>query len=729
MRARCASGGGRSDTDTTCSHADDAAAAARRIAMHRSSFSRMVATALGLSTLLVAVACDGARRTPATESTSTPPHDIKVVDVSFIDTLGRACDDFFEYAVGAWLAHDTIPDAYASSGVAKEMNDNNEAVLHLVLDDLAARRTAIPADSATHKLGVFYASCMDSLAVESEGYDPLRAELARIDSITTTAALIREIARLHAQGIDVAFGFGPAPDPHDAAHYVAWLEQGGLGLPDRDYYFAKGAGADSTRALYRDHIAQYLIMTGGDSAGAGRDAARIMALETELARASLGRVALRDPAASDHPMTMVQVTALAPDIDWVHYLDTVGADTTIARLNVAEPAFVRRTAALLHAVPLPAWQAYLRYHTIAASAPWLDRAFVQENFRFTSHFSGATQLLPRWKRCLHAADAELGDALGEAYVEKVFPPGARDGARAVIQDVRAAFAARLRHLTWMSDSTRSQALAKLARMGGKIGYPDKWRDYGLLHVAAGPFAANVTAADAFEWHRTIGRPGKPVDLTEWEMTVPTINAYYDGSKNEMVFPGGALMPQTFDPRADLGANYGSLAGSWAGHELTHGFDDEGRHYDAAGNLRGWWTPADSAHFATESKLIVDQYNSYLQVDTTHVNGALTEGENIADFGGALTGYDALEAALTRQGRPGKIEGYTPEQRYFLAFAQSFRGHTRDATLKTRVTTDPHSPDRWRVNGPLSNDPQFAAAFSCKPGDRMVRDAKVVPAIW
>ncbi|HEY4320320.1 MAG TPA: M13 family metallopeptidase [Gemmatimonadales bacterium] len=692
------------------------------------SLSRIVTTAAVLSTLFVAVACDGAPRS-ATALSATPPHDIKVVDVSFIDTLSRACDDFFQYAVGAWLAHDTIPDEYSSSGVEKEMNDNNEAVLHVVLDDLAARRTAIPADSATHKLGVFYASCMDSLAVESEGYDPLRAELGRIDSITSTAALVREIALLHAQGIDVAFGFGPAPDPHDAAHYLAWLAQGGLGLPDRDYYLAKGASADSTRVLYRDHIARYLIMTGADSTAADGDAARVLALETELARASVSRVALRTPAATDHPMTLVQVTALAPEVDWVHYLETIGADTTIARLNVAEPAFVHRTAALIRSVPLETWQAYLRYHAIAASAPWLDKAFVQENFRFSSHFSGAKQLLPRWKRCLHAADAEMGDALGEAYVQRVFPPEARERARAVIQDVRTAFGARLKKLTWMSDSTRTQALTKLARMGGKIGYPDKWRDYGLLHIANGPFATNMTTANAFEWHRTIGRPGKPIDLTEWEMTVPTINAYYDGTKNEMVFPGGALMPQTFDPKADLGANYGSLAGSWAGHELTHGFDDEGRHYDAAGNLRDWWTAADSAHFAGQAKLIVDQYNGYLQVDTFHVNGALTEGENIADFGGVLTGYDALEAALARQGRPGKIDGFTPEQRYFLGYAQSWREHVRDASLKTRVTTDPHSPDRWRTNGPLSNDPQFAAAFSCKPGDRMVRDPKSVPEIW
>jgi predicted metalloendopeptidase len=420
---------------------------------------------------------------------------------------------------------------------------------------------------------------------------------------------------------------------------------------------------------------------------------------------------------------------MAPTIPWPAYFRAIGLSGPLARLNVAEPAFVARVDSLVAAAPLDQWRAYLRYHALDTAAPWLSTPFVEEDFAFNARFTGAKQLLPRWKRCLRETDGDLGEGLGEAYVAKTFPPAARARARAVIDDIRAAFGERLRQLSWMSDSTRIQALDKLSRMGEKVGYPDHWRDYSRLSVAEGPFVLNVARANAFEWQRRVNRPGAPVDTTEWDITVPTVNAYYEPSRNEMVFPAGALVPQTFDPAADDGANYGSLGGSWAGHELTHGFDDEGRHYDETGNLRDWWTPADSAHFAQAAELVVEQFNGYIQVDTLHVNGRLTLGENIADYGGVLTGYDALELALQRDGRPGLLDGYTPEQRYFLGYAQSWRVHNRDARLRTRVTVDPHAPERWRVNGPLSNVPAFATAFGCKAGDPMVRPPGLVPHIW
>jgi putative endopeptidase len=414
---------------------------------------------------------------------------------------------------------------------------------------------------------------------------------------------------------------------------------------------------------------------------------------------------------------------------WPRYFHLVRVTAGVARVNVAEPDFVRRVGSLLATAPLAQWRAYLRYHLIAESAPWLSTAFVQEDFAFSSRFSGAKQLLPRWKRCLRETDGDVGEALGQAYVAKTFPPEARSRAKAVIDDIRAAFGERLRHLAWMSDTTRAQALVKLTQMREKVGYPDHWRDYTRLEVEDGPFVLNVARANVFEWLRVVNRPGSPVDTTEWGITVPTVNAYYDPSKNEMVFPAGALVPQTFDPGADDGANYGALGGSWAGHELTHGFDDEGRHYDASGNLRDWWAPADSAHFSQQADLVVRQFNVYVQVDTFHVNGKLTEGENIADFGGLLTGYDALQQALRRDGRPGPIEGYSPEQRFFISYAQSWRVHNRPERLRTRVTVDPHAPENWRVNGPLSNIPAFARAFGCQPGDAMVRPAESVPQIW
>src|SRR2546426_127432 len=666
-------------------------------------------------------------QTPATGGGEWPP--LKVVDVRWIDTTVSACTDFSQFANGAWLAHDTIPAAYSSSGVTRDMSDRNELVVRSVLEDAAARRGSFPPDGTPRKLGAFYASCMDSTAIEAAGDTPIPPWLRAIDSITTRTRLLPELARLQRLGVDVAFRYSPDVDPHDATHYLTWLSQGGLGLPDRDYYFAQGAQADSTRQAFVAHVAKMFRLAGQDSATAGAAASQVMALETSLAQASMTRVDRRDPAKTDHPMSFAQLTALAPRVGWPRYFHAIGLSASVRKVNVAQPDFVHRVDSLLQATPLATWRAYLKYHAIASAAPWLSTAFVQEDFAFRSRFSGAKALLPRWKRCLRETDGDLGEALGQAYVAKTFPPEARSRARAVIDDIRAAFHERLLHLTWMTDSTRAQALEKLARMGEKVGYPHRWRDYSLLRVAEGPFILNAAQANAFEWQRTVNRPGMPVDTTEWGITVPTVNAYYDATKNEMVFPAGALMPQTFDASADDAANYGSLGGSWAGHELTAGFHEEGRHYDAKGNLRDWWQPSDSTHFVEQATLVERQFNEYIQVDTFHVNGKLTEGENIADWGGVLVGYDALQAALARDRRPGLIEGYTPEQRYFIAYAQSWRVHNRPEQLRTRVTVDPHAPEQWRVNGPLSNIPAFARAFGCKEGDPMVRPKEKAPSIW
>ncbi len=656
-----------------------------------------------------------------------PP--LKVVDAGYIDRSANACTDFNQFANGAWLGRDTIPASYAASGVARDMSDRNELVVRAVLDDAVRQRSSLPASSAVRKLGTFYGTCMDSTAVEKAGIQPIRATLAFIDSVDSPARLIAAMARMHRTGGNVAFGYRADVDAHDARHYLANISQGGMGLPDRDYYTNTGPGADSLRQAYVEHLARLFVLAGSGAEAARRDAGRVMALETELARASLTRVQRRDPAATDHPMPLDQLRALAPDIDWPAYFSAAGLTAPVQRLNVAEPEFFKRLSALVRETPLEDWRAYLRAHTLAGAAPWLSSPFVREDFVFGSRFTGAKLLLPLWKRCLRTTDRLMGEALGEAYVQRTFPPEARVRARAVIDDIRGSFGERVRRLDWMSDTTKAQALDKLARMHEKVGYPEHWRDYSNLRVGDGPFVRNLQGAIAFEWERTANRPGLPVDTSEWDMTVPTVNAYYDASKNEMVFPAGALAPQTFDPKADDAANYGSLGGSWAGHELTHGFDDEGRHYDAAGNLRDWWQPSDSLKFTTEAEKVAQQFNGYVQVDTLHVNGKLTLGENIADFGGLLTAYDALQRALARNGRPGPIDGFTPEQRFFLGYAQSWRGHTRPESLRNRVTVDPHAPERWRVNGPLSDMPAFAAAFGCKPGDAMVRAPEAVPHIW
>ena len=656
-----------------------------------------------------------------------PP--LKVVDASYVDRSANACTDFNEFANGAWLARDTIPAAYASSGVSRDMSDRNELVVRAVLDDAVRRRTTLPVGSTERKLGTFYATCMDSTAAERAGAASVRPQLLRIIAIDSRAQLLAAIAELQASGVNVAFSYRAEVDPHDAAHYLASFSQGGLGLPDRDYYLNTGPSADSLRQAYVAHIAKLAVLAGEPADTAAARAPRILALETELAKASLTRVQRRDPAATDHPMSLEQFRQLSPGLDWSAFLRSAGVTVPVRRVNVAEPEFFKRLSELVATVPLLDWQVYLGYHLVASAAPWLSSPFVQEDFAFARRFTGAKQLLPRWKRCLRVTDGEVGEALGQAYVARTFPPKARARAEQVIDDIRVSFGERVRRLDWMSDTTKAQALGKLAQLHEKVGYPTRWRDYSKLQVTEGPFIANLQRAEAFEWARTIDRPGAPVDTSEWDMTVPTVNAYYDASKNEMVFPAGALQPQTFDASADDAANYGSLGGSWAGHELTHGFDDEGRHYDARGNLRDWWTPADSLQFSREAQKVVDQFDGYVQVDTFHVNGRLTLGENIADYGGLLTAYDALERALQRDGRPGLIDGFTPEQRFFLGYAQSWRVHTRPEALRNRVTVDPHAPERWRVNGPLSNMAAFAAAFGCKPGDAMVRPPESVPHIW
>jgi len=686
--------------------------------------------AIAAATLLgAAPLASQAPASAAPQSAVKFPAPLKVFDPSFIDTSVSACTDFFQFANGAWLNRDTIPPAFSSSGVTKDMNDRNELVVRSVLEDAMKNRSRQPAGSTARKLGTFYASCMDSTRAEQEGIEPIRFELERISAVTSRSALVQEITRLQPMRANVLFSYFPEVDPKDATHYMASLNQGGLGMPDRDYYTKTDSASAALRAKYVAHVARTLTLAGEPEADARAQAQRVMALETELAKSSMTRVAMRDPNATYHKVAIADLQTMASSIDWPVYFRSLGVSTTPAYVDVGQPDFFKRAGELVATIPLEDWRAYLRYHLVSAASPWLSTTFVSEDFGYNALYSGARENLPRWRRCLRATDSRLGEALGQAYVAKTFSPQARALARQVIDDIRASFLDRINNLSWMSDSTRKYALAKLAQMNEKVGYPDKWRDYDKLKVTEGGFAGNILRANAFAWQRVVDRPGKPVDKTEWGMTVPTVNAYYNPSMNEMVFPAGALLPQTFDASGDLASNYGSLGGSWAGHELTHGFDDEGRHFDAAGNLKDWWVPSDSVKFTEQAQKIVDQFAGYVQVDTLHVNGQLTLGENIADYGGLLTAYDALERALNRTGDRRVINGYTPEQRFFIAYAQSWREHSRPERLRSRVFTDPHAPARWRTNGPVSNMASFAKAFNCKPGDPMVRPAAVVPQIW
>jgi putative endopeptidase len=678
---------------------------------------------------LVASVCSLFAASIAPAQTAVPLPPLKVFDPSYMDTSVSACTDFFQYANGGWLKNDTIPAAFSTSGVSKDMTERNELVVRSVLEDAMATRARQPKGSTQRKLGTFYASCMDSTSAERAGIKPIQPELDRINAVNSRASLVREIAALQPMRASVLFRYSPSSDPKDATHYIVDLNQGGLGMPDRDYYLKAAPASDTLRRKYVAHIAHVLTLSGEKPADAAADAGRIMALETELAKASMTRIAQREPSATYHKTLLPDLQKLVPAIDWPSYFRLIGLKSTPSFVNVGQPDFFRRANELLGSVPLADWRAYMRFHLIDAAAPWLSTPFVSEDFAYSSLYSGARAMQPRWRRCLRVSDSRLGEALGQAYVAKTFSPQAKADAKQLIDDIRSSFRDRVMALSWMSDSTRKYALQKLAMMNEKIGYPDKWRDYSALKVSEGPFAANILRANTFAWNRIVDRPGKPVDKTEWGMTVPTVNAYYDPSLNEMLFPAGALLPQTFDASGDMAANYGSLGGSWAGHELTHGFDDEGRHYDALGNLRDWWTSSDSARFAGQATLMANQFSSYVQVDTIHVNGGLTLGENIADYGGMLTAYDALERALDRTGKRETIAGFTPEQRFFIAYAQSWREHTRPEQLRSRVFTDPHAPAVWRTNGPLSNMPSFAKAFGCKPGDPMVRASTLVPQIW
>lgn len=479
--------------------------------------SRLLLIALPLALSISRVAPVTAQRAPASDSAlpAVPiPPTLKVFDPSYIDKSANACHDFFSFANGAWVKRDTIPAAFSSSGVAKDMQDRNEIVARSVLDEAMAVRHTKPKTSTEAKLGTYYASCMDSARADKEGVSPIKPQLDRIAAFQSRQALMNEIAALQTDGVNILFNFFPAADPKDAAHYIAWASQGGLGMPDRDYYTKTAPASDSLRRKYLAHVARALTLAGEPSSAAEADAPRVMAFETELAKASMTRVERRDPNATYHKTSVNDLNGLAPAIDWPVYFRTVGLTTPVAFINVAQPDFMKRASSLLTTLPMEDWRAYLRYHLVSAASPWLSTPFASEAFAYSSLYSGAKQMLPRWKRCLRETDGQLGEALGEAYVAKTFSPEAKAQAKQVIDDICASFRDRLLKLRWMSDSTRQYALAKLVAVREKVGYPDNWRDYSKLEVVDGAFAPNVFSANAFEWQRVANRPGQPVDLTD-----------------------------------------------------------------------------------------------------------------------------------------------------------------------------------------------------------------------
>lgn len=649
------------------------------------------------------------------------------LDPANIDTTCAPCQEFYEYANGGWLVRTDLPPQYPSYGSFVELQDRNYETLRAIAEGLARSAVAQP-KTPDQKVGTFYASCMDSAQSETAGAAPLRDELERIAGIGSPADLLAEIARLHQAGTSVAFGFAAIPDFKNSTTNIAALAQGGLGLPDRDYYFRTDSATAAVRSAYTSHVSRMLQLLGDAPVVADSETAHIVALETELARVSLTRVQRRDPNANYHKMSIASADSITPHIDWAAFLRAAGAPAA-ADVNLAQPSFFKGLDSLVAATPLADWRAYLRWHVIRPAAPWLSAAFVNESFAFQKALTGQREQQPRWKRCITATNNALGDALGAEYVTRTFTPAARGRALGMVNNMIAVLDARLHTLPWMGDSTRAHAVGKLQAFGKKIGYPDKWRDYGGLVINRGPIVGNLMRSDAFEAARLRSRIGRPVDRAEWRWTTPTVNASYNPTMNDITFPAGILQPPFFDPAADDAVNYGGM-GAVIGHEMTHGFDDQGRQFDAAGNLRDWWTPEDAQRFRARADLVVRQFDSYTVVDSsTHVNGRLTLGEDIADLGGLRIAFAAFQRSLAGKPHPQPIDGLSAEQRFFLAWAQIWRSKSTDQYLRNQVTVDPHAPARWRVMGPLSNLPEFAMAFHCKPGDVMVRADSVRAEIW
>ena len=658
--------------------------------------------------------------------TSLPAPNAKPIDPANMDTSVRPGDDFYEYANGNWVKKNPIPADESRWGSFSEVQERNRMVLKSILEE-SAKKTGAPKGSPQQMVGDFYASAMDSARAEAEGAKPLDEEMAKIAALKSTADLTDEIARLQTMGVRVPFGIFAGQDAKASTEVILQMVQGGLGLPDRDYYTKTDDESKKLRDKYVAHMTNMFKLLGDDPAKASAQAATVLAFETQLANASLTRVQRRDPEANYHKMTLDSLASITPGLAWNRFLD----DMQVADRRpvvVGQPEFFKQVSTMMTSTPIADWQTYLRWHLLRSSADDLSSAFVNEAFDFYGRtLTGATQMRPRWKRASDKVDGNIGEALGQLYVAKAFSPQAKERALKLVENLRAELRERIKNLDWMSDATKAQALRKLDAFAVKIGYPDQWRDYSKLSIDRGSLALNEMRTAQFEFRRNMNKLGKPVDRKEWGMTPPTVNAYYNARLNEIVFPAGILQPPFFDANADDAVNYGGI-GAVIGHEMTHGFDDQGRKSDADGNLKDWWTPQDAENYKARSAKIEQQYASYVAIDSTRLNGKLTLGENTADIGGLSIAYGALHKAIAGKQVP-KIDGFTPDQRFFLSYAQIWRTNIRPEALKLRINTDPHSPGRFRCIGAVSNMPEFAQAFGLKDGDAMVRGADERAKIW
>ena len=661
---------------------------------------------------------------PQTAENSPP------IDPKNMDTSVKPGDDFFIYATGAWIKRTEIPPEYSRWGAFNELLERNNDALHTIAGKASQIQVDPKLAPETQKVGDYYASGMDEQSIEAMRTKPLEQELGRIEAMKDRQDVLNEIGHLHSLGINAFFNFGAGQDSKDSTRDIAQAVQGGLSMPDRDYYTKQDPDMKQKREKYIAHVTKMLTLLGEPAQKAADDAKRIMALETKLAEASRTRVQLRDPIKNYNKMGVRQLQDLTPEWNWSDYFNKINL-LEPGDINVHQPEFFKAANDVFKSTPIDDWKAYLRWHLISATAPYLSKDFVDEEFDFNERtLRGTQQNKPRWKRVIATEDDEIGEALGKLYVGFNFPPEAKARALELVNNLKEALADRIKTLDWMDEPTKKEALKKLAAMNVKIGYPDKWLDYSLLQIDRGPYVLNAMRAGKFEADRDLEKIGKPVDRTDWGMTPPTVNAYYNPNMNEIVFPAGILQPPFFYANADDAVNYGGI-GAVIGHEMTHGFDDQGRQFDATGNLRDWWSKKSADEYDKRRKAIVQQYNEYEPLPGLHVNGELTQGENIADVGGVKLAYAALQKALEKhpEEQNKKIDGFTPEQRFFLSFAAIWRSKIRDEDQKLRVKTDPHSPAQFRVNGPLSDLPEFQKAFNVPDGSPMVRPADKRVNIW
>jgi endothelin-converting enzyme/putative endopeptidase len=657
----------------------------------------------------------GAGKRPLSALPYTPS-----LDVRFMDRSIDPCTDFYAYSCGGWMKKNPVPADQARWTVYGKLYDENQQFLWGLLTE--ASQPGAGRSPVQQKIGDYFAACMDESGVETRGAAVLQADLATIAGLQGKDGLARYLGATH-QRIpfgysSVLFGFGADQDPGNSEQVIAWASAGGLGLPDRDYYTKDDAKSVETRARYQQHIATLLGLAGDATPQAQAAAKTVLRIETTLAKASLTRVERRDPYKIYHKLKLAELQALTPDFRWADYLSAVGAPS-LSEVNVTEPAFFKALSELLKKEDLATWKTYLRWHIVRARAQYLSTAFVKADFDFyRGYLRGVKEQQPRWKRCVAWVDRDLGEAMGQVFVEKAFNPGIKKKALDMVLRIEKVMGERIKRLDWMSEATKGQAQAKLTGMRNKIGYPDKWRDYSTLNVVRDEFLGNIERATVFEAKRQFAKIGKPIDRGEWGMTPPTVNAYYNASMNDMNFPAAVLLPPLFDLKLDDAPNYGNTGGT-IGHELVHGFDDEGRNFDEKGNLRDWWTAADAKEFEKRTSCIADQYAQYVIVDDIKINSKLTLGEDVADLGGLILAWEAWKDATHNQ-RLQPLEGLSPEQRFFVGFAQWTCENQRDEDKRVSALTNPHSPGIYRINGVVANMPEFARAFSCKPSAKLVR---------